>query len=215
MPKNQPMKTLNILLILLCILIGAESAKGSASVIAVPLSIGGKPIYSPNLLQSSAAKGFIIGRIEVLKQMETQKLLPGLGACQIYLMPDCRKSLTNQSPAALAMAERYREKLETKNHVIIWLEQPGDFAAYHTTLKAGSKNGGTQPPPPPENRLPGQAKSFTDDCDCEQEICISSDGSMSFSLSCGALGVTIGTSGAVSVQISGKDGSKVELPITK
>jgi len=209
------MKTLNILLTFLGILIGVENAKASASVIAVPLLLGGKPTCSQHLLQSSATKGFIIGRIEVLKQMETQKLLPGLGACQMYLMADCRKSLTNQFPAALAMVERYREKLETKNHVIIWLEQPGDFAAYYTTLKAGSKNGGNQPPPPPENRLPGQVKSFKDDCDCEQEICISSDGSMSFSLSCGELGVTVGTSGAVSIQISGKDGSKVELPITK
>lgn len=208
--KTPFMKSLTVLAISLCSVLVARAA---SPVVALPLIVGTNLLCSTRLLPDSAQKGFIVGCLEALKSLEAKGLLPNLGQCEVSLAPGYRTFLTSQSPPARSFMEGLQEQLEKGVAVAIWLERPQEFAAAFAAQR--SLGGSSTPPRRPGNTKTEDSRQATKACECEGEVCLSSDGAMTFSLTCDDIGVSVGSAGDVSLEVSVGGGKKVTIPVTR
>jgi hypothetical protein len=170
-------------------------------------------------LEFSRVHVVVYGRHSDLVQMFSNGALTHVHSCSALLTADPTATLTSKLNAVPLASPRTRLR---QGHIEVHFVRAQDFASARQRFVAaggGRGNGGSTPPPPPSDG-PDGGKSGKPDrldagCDLGSEMCVSSDGTATFSVACeNGLGISFSTDGSIGVVVKA-DGKELTVPISK
>ena len=201
-------------------------------ILEVPMAVRGQPMLRLPGIPAVLSAGTMFASRDLITRMEKSGLVTSNCAhiCQLYLARDVRKVAANTNQPWFARVTSKSEALLQRQAIVIWAD-PRSFVKARSELHSRSANHSqpktarrqvaplanppSQPPPgnPPQKPRDKPEPLETDECELEGELCLSSDGTASFSVECEGVTVSVNTKGTFSLQVKGEKGTAATLVI--